>query len=163
MDYGSEIWGHKNIKTMTTLQKKCIRHVVKTRNHILHTNQAFIQLQTPKFFDIITYNSSRLGYKLVHANYPPGLREDFLKKKPNSERRKFDLSPQFPLSDKIKHLPLFMIPQVWNDIPQEFRQPTDPENFKFNIKGFILNTYRTLPPCSRKNCVSCLPNHPFLT
>ena len=162
-DYGAEIWGHNHIKSMTTLQKKCIRHVIKARNHISHTNQAFVNLETPKFFEIVTYNSCRLGFKLIHVNYPPGLRNDFLQKKIQSQRRQLDLPPQYPPLEKLRHLPLFMIPQIWNDVPSDFRQTTDQVIFKSALKQYMINCYRTLPPCSRKNCPSCLPSHPFTT
>ncbi len=41
MDFGAEIWGHANINLIKKIQKNIIRHVVKSKNFIDHTNQHF--------------------------------------------------------------------------------------------------------------------------
>ncbi len=162
-DYGSEVWGNKHTKLMNKLQKKCIRHVVKSKNYISHTNDYFRLLQTPKFDDIIKLHSCRLVYKIVHLEEPPGLKKTLELKRQNSNRRPYDITPPQKHSQKLDHLIIYKLANIWNSLPSKTKEPCTPYAFKERTKKALIQNYDKIPKCSIKKCPSCMFSRPFQT
>ncbi len=161
LEYGAEVWGNKHIKTINKLQKKCIRHVIKTNNYISHTNNYFRLLQTPKFNDIVKLNTCRLAYKIIHYEEPPGLCNTIELKLQNSKRRQYDIIPTQKPNQKLEHHVMFKIANTWNSLPEKAKEPCTPYTFKERAKKALIQKYDDIPDCSIRNCPSCVTGRPF--
>ena len=159
-NYGAEIWGINNQKRMFALQKKCIRHVVRTKNHISHTNIFFVHLHTPKFSDIVQANLCRLGFKLMHMKFPNSLYLDFCANKPTGERRRYDFVTVAPFLQKLKHLPLYSLAHAWNQLKENIKRPQMPEDMRKKLKFHFIAEYTKIPPCQTQSCPSCPSSRP---
>ncbi len=159
-EYCVEIWGPNNLARMNVLQKKCIRHVIGTKNFIAHTNEFFIQLNTPKFPELVQSNLCRFGHKVMHMKIPESLHEDFCTLKPASSRRCFDFVPPKNNTQRLSHLPFFTISKYWNSLSSEVKQPQPLVDMKEKLKTHFINTYLALPTCKKKKCPSCLSSRP---
>ena len=159
MDYGAEIWGHFNVDMITKLQKKCIRHVMKTRNFISHTNNFFINLNTLKFKDIITYHTCRLAFKMVRLEHPIGLKSEFPPVR--SERRQDKLQITYPTQNKDKNHTKYELPRTWNELDASLRFNDSEDSLKMALKCKLKMEYINDKNCSKKNCPSCLPGRPI--
>ena len=160
MDYGCEVWGKKNMKKITVLQKKCVRHVVNTKNWIAHTNPIFIQLNTPKFQDIVEYHVSRLAYKIVHLRYPKGLKEDFEPKAWRHSTRRLDLhEKRFQYQKDANQIP-YQLPRIWNKLRRELKEARTEATFKANHKQSAIIQYTREPACQKQQCPSCSNSRP---
>ncbi len=161
LDYGAEIWGRKHLKLINTLQKKCIRHVIKTPNYISHTNDYFRLLNTPKFQDIIKMHTCRLAFKLIHMEEPPGLMQTMNLVMQKSQRRPYDITPPPNTMKKFDHLITHTLATIWNSIPTKIREPCAPHTFKERTRKYLIQEYDNVPPCKNKNCPSCSFSRPF--
>ena len=159
LDYGAEIWGPSNLKTITTLQKRAIRHVENTKNYMQHTNNLFVKFKTLKFEDIVKYHTMRLGYKLVHKRSPIGLKLN-MEKNGGKTRRKNDLKQSRYSSQKLRKLIGYQGPKVWNELNEDIKQAKSETQAKNLLKTSLLHYYKNLPPCTITNCPSCMPNQP---
>ncbi len=161
LDYGAEIWGSFNVGLITKLQKKCIRHVIKTENYISHTNEFFLKLNTPKFIDIIKYHNCRLAHKLIHLSDPKGLWPDFPSMKTSRLKEKLQINT--PAHNKDSKHTLYALPKIWNTMNTAIMQAKDQDDMKEAMKSSIMVEYRIVEKCSKKNCPSCIFSRPLFT
>ncbi len=159
LDYGAEVWGAANMKTISTIQKRAIRHVENTKNYIRHTNDLFTKYKMLKFEDIVKYHTMRLGYKLVHKRSPMGLKQN-MKKIGGSTRRKNDLKLPRYKYEKFKKLVGFQVPKLWNNLDEEIKNARNETQAKRIMKAHTIKRYEDLPPCKTQNCPACMPNQP---
>ncbi len=150
LNFGAEIWGPSNIASISKVQKSIIRHVVKTKNFIKHTNPYFVSLNTLKFKDIITYQQIRLCHKIVHDAQPPGLFEIF--RLCNNPRRQMDfITPaQTHFNCHDLKMPTILAPKVWNKLPTDTKMATSTKAMKSRFMKTILNSYTN--PEIKKKC-----------
>ncbi len=147
------------MKTISTIQKRAIRHVENTKNYIRHTNDLFTKYKTLKFEDIVKYHTMRLGYKLVHKRSPMGLKQN-MKKIGGSTRRKNDLKLPRYKYEKFKKLVGFQVPKLWNNLDEEIKNARNEIQAKRIMKAHTIKRYEDLPPCKIQNCPACMPNQP---
>ncbi len=126
----------------------------------IHANEFFIQLNTPKFPELVQSNLCRFGHKVMHMKIPESLHEDFCTLKPASSKRCFDFVPPKNNTQKLSHLPFFTISKYWNSLSSEVKQPQPLVGMKEKLKTHFINTYLALPTCKKKKCPSCLSSRP---
>lgn len=162
MDYGCEIWGMLNINNTFKAQKKCIRHVMRSKNFIDHTNKHFKKLKTPKFPDLIKYHQTRLCHKIVHMPEPQGLQEILPVPRRDSRRPCNILVPNHNhCSNKETLLPPISAPMTWNALDEETKRCSNQKTFKCKFMEAILDQYDKETPCTIIGCPSCKPSQPF--
>ncbi len=162
ISYGAEIYGPSNIKLISKCQKKVIRHVVRTKNYISHTNNFFILLETLKFKDIIHYNQIQLGYKMVHCLEPKGLKDIFPLV---TSRHSYNIKTpvQSHLNNKELNMPHIAVTKTWNALPLPIKETISDKALKSQIKKKFFDEYINEETCSKKNCPSCQDSRPIFT
>ncbi len=164
LDYGVELWGALNADIVFKLQKKCIRHVMRCKNHLAHTNEFFQTISTLKFPDLITYHRLRLAHKLVHQQHPKGLKLIMpLSSLVGRTTKEFNLHVERNdrCSLKDSQLPPIRVPAVWNALPENAKKLPKWHQLKKYFCNMTFQEYALKPHCKIKSCLSCKNSRPF--
>ncbi len=164
MDFGAEIWGHLNINLIYKAQKKCIRHVMKCKNYISHTNRYFHFLNTLKFPDIVWYHHIRMSFKLIYFKNLIGLSEVLpLAQSIGRTTRENNIyvMRHDRLSNHESKLPPILSPMTWNNLPEDYKSISNWYLLKFRLYSQTISGYDLEPECSRMDCPSCQTFSPF--
>ena len=164
--YCSPIWGHANTRKIATLQKKIVRAIVRSKNQICHTNRIFVHLSLLKSTDLIKRETIKLIISVIINKFPTCLNNCLPIKSNFTNTRSSDrILLQLP-KENYKHSQLQLSiagPKIWNSIADRFSDLFEAGNealFCF-IKQMFMQDYQDIPPCTLKNCISCLPNYYF--
>lgn len=118
MDYCNAIWGgaRKNITDkIEKIQKRAIR-IITGSKYNAHTKELFQDTKFLPLKQLIILNEEKLAYRLWHNTAPPYVLEDFTKKPQGSTRLQLQFEITFTNSEKLRRLPLYRIPNCWNNL-----------------------------------------------
>ena len=119
------------INRLLILQKRIIR-IICNESFLAHTSPLFIDLIFLKFPDIYKYNIGTYMYD--HPDY----RSQFERNHVHNTRNRSDLRPNRPRLTICENAISVVGPNIWNSIPENIRNCTSRNSFKYNWKKYLL-------------------------
>ena len=148
--YGLPIYScttQKNINRIYNLQKKAIRTITKSRYND-HVGPLFAMLKILPLDLLITQTKGLLVHSILYKYSPTALHNAWLtnqERDPNYNLRDAHLLYiPFARTDRVKRLPFFSLPKLWNDLP-DFKLSRNPTTFKIALKEYLHELASTDP------------------
>ena len=160
LEYGLAAWHSGKTGSLSILQKKIIRKIDGSRNHLQHTNNLFIKHKILKFEDMKTLVLSKLALKHVSQEMPPGLKGLFkLKQKSKKVTRNsgevYLEVPKFKYA-RARNSVLVQCPEAWNKLPKVCKTSKTKSSLVNQLKKhFFEEIYEKTKNCDRKDCYAC--------
>ena len=160
LEYGLAAWHSGKTGSLSILQKKIIRKIDGSRNHLQHTNNLFLKHKILKFEDMKTLVLSKLALKHISLEMPPGLKSLFklkLKSKKvtrNSEEVYLEI-PKFKYA-RARNSVLVQCPETWNKLPKVCKTSTSKSSLVSRLKKhFFEEIYEKAKNCDKRDCYAC--------
>lgn len=155
LEYGIQIWSASKsaVSLLNTQQKRAIRYI-DGKNKKKHTEHLFKRFKILKIDDMIKYNNLLLGHSIINDYAAEKTQNCFKKVEPHDRLRRNLLNFQTDGSDHSSIFN-FIIPNEWNNLPQNIKELYKKSRFKSNIKRNFLNKYSSRQNCNEINCYIC--------
>ena len=148
----------KNLDSLYTLQKKCIRTILNAKYNS-HSAPLFTALNILPFPDLITQHilliMHSIDKKYCHVNFD----ESFILNSNSVShgyalRNANDYLLPHTRYESLKVFPFYSFPKAWNELDPGFRSVTCKSIFKFNIKSHLMSKYSNFS-CDKLFCYIC--------
>ena len=153
IEYGSIVWGNTSCSELLRLQKiqkRAVRYISNSKI-TAHSDPLFAKYKILKFHDLVEINQAVFMYKYVNDKLPPSFNNHFTKL--NNFDRSLAFRVEIIKNSKLKNLPSYSFPKMWNDIPLETKRIQSLNMFKKALKNSLLDKYNM--KCTASNCISC--------
>ena len=131
-EYCIAIWGNSKLELMAKLQRmqKRVVRMIAGVQYLHPTKQLFEDLCIPKIKDLYTKNILILAHRIYHDKVPLGVTEHFKKANETQTRTENKLLIPNIVKLKLRRLPKYTIPSVWNNSRNEFRSAENETSLK---------------------------------
>lgn len=155
LEYGISIWSANKatISTLKTQQKRAIRNI-DGKSKKKHTEHLFKRFKILQIDDMIKYNNLLLGHSIIHDYAPTATKNCFNRIEPHPRLRRNLLNLQYNGANPMSVFD-YIIPNEWNNLPQNLKELHKKSRFKSNIKRNILQKYSNRQNCNDLNCYIC--------
>ena len=133
----------------------------KNNSSRAHTDPLFKQSNILKIKDLYKFNIALLAFDYKHGLLPTsssGFYEDRNNFRPT--RQSYNIQSKIPRTNFLSLSVYHMIPEIWNDLPNNIKTSNSRSTFKKSIKNRLTNTYELVVQCDDLLCVECYPNGP---
>ena len=157
LEYGNIIWGSKNIKKLTTKQKYIIRLTARKKNMQAHTNASFEELKLLKNEDLIHLNYTKFAHDMANYKLPDCIDNvvNYNNQVSGARLTRANTRQIIRKTHTSSRAPHNQIIDTWNKLTVEDRNQKKNTLIKLTTTQ-ALNKYKTEPPCSVRNCRSCI-------
>ena len=133
---------NKNLKRVSTLQKKALR-TISNVPYNAHTTPLFLELKILPFEKILYHNKILFIHRVIHGHINRSfefLRQNNLDRVNTIElRNNDDLFVPFPRYEGLKKFPIYDFPKCWNELgPMKYQN--NPATFKIWLKNELFRT-----------------------
>ena len=131
LEYAIEIWGNtyeKYLRSLKTSQKKAVRTLNLKKNNF-PTKELFKKDTIMNIQSLYSYKVSCLAHSIWHGKAPIQIR-----KKEDRPRTLKQFFPTHVQLDKQKHLVIYNIKRLWNNLTNDEREIECPSKFKNQMK-----------------------------
>jgi len=167
--YAIEIWSNvpdSLLKPLVAKQKAAIR-LLSNQSYNAHTEPLFKALSILPLHDLITHAKLKFFHSFHFNNIPIAFQNTW---HTTLEQRHLDGNLQHLINLRnnndyfspparttfISRFPLFHLPQLWNNTPDQIKDIPNKNSFSFNLKKHFLENLSYLPNCNRLLCPACL-------
>ena len=138
LNYCSLVWGgtyESLLIPLITLQKRCIR-LITGSPYLAHTSPLFKKYNLLKLLDIFKFRLAVYAFKNKNNL-------ELLYPRTHSYNTRFgdNLRPHFQRLTCTTHSFNFVLPNLWNSIPEEFKSLSSIASFKNHYKKFLVSAY----------------------
>ena len=164
LNYAIQIWSSgnpANLETLFKLQKKAIR-LISNSSYNAHTEPLFKLQEILPLKILANYTKLQCMQQFVQKTLPTSLLCTWTR---NSERRNQDTQHHLrndndfysPLArtNQIQRFPLFLLPELWNSIPENVKILRNHLTFASTLKKLFISELSDTPRCDRLLCPSC--------
>ena len=144
LQYCNVLWGNaakSNLQPLFRSQKKAIRKISHAA-YLDHTNNLFRELKILKLDELNMLETSKFVYKEMSkpASHYFTKRRTYLNMRLRANANN-ELQLPIARSERAKKFITYHGVKLWNNIPLEVRQATNPITFKIKLKKFLLTRY----------------------
>ena len=147
----------KNRETLFKCQKRALR-IISNKKSLSHSVLNFEKYDILPLPCLISYNIIKLMLQIKHGSAPPTLSADSWIPKKNTTYNLRDQNeyhiPRINYTSCEK-LCLFYYAKIWNSLPQEIFEYTEPKMFLSEIRSYLFENYIEENLCRVKNCMLC--------
>jgi hypothetical protein len=167
--YAVEIWSNvppSLLKPLFNKQKAAIR-IISNKSYNAHTEPLFKALSILPLSDLINYAKLKFFHSFHFQTIPHALNGTW---HTTLEQRHLDGNIQHLINLRnnddyfsppsrttfLSRFPLFSLPSLWNNLPDNLKEIANKNSFSYNLKKHLLNLLNTNPTCNRLLCPACL-------
>ena len=148
----------KNLDSLYTLQKKCIRTILNAKYNS-HSAPLFTALNILPFPDLITQQILLIMHSIDKKYCRVNFEESFILNSNSVShdyalRNANDYLLPHTRYESLKNFPFYSFPKIWNELEPGFRSVTCKSIFKYNIKSHLMLKYSNFS-CDKLFCYIC--------
>jgi len=152
------------MKPLVSIQKAAIR-IISSKPYNAHTEPLFKALSILPLSDLITYAKLKFFHSFHYQTIPSAFNGTW---HTTLEQRHLDGNIQQLLRNNndsysppsrttfISCFPLFSLPSLWNNLPNNLKELASKNSFSFNLKKHFVDLLNSNPNCNCLLCPACL-------